>query len=216
MAPIRSREYDIRVMRFPFGTETYQSEKNGTVTVRRFPGETKVIVGNYEQSGRYLQTLWHKALLRVPELHSVKQVLMLGGAGTCAIREVHRRFPDAHVLVVDWDQVMVEIAKSLQQWPRKHAPEFVVGDAKDVVKTLNRKFDLILVDLFTGGETDPDLASDDVVADVTRLLEPEGYLLLNLFRTVTLIPAFEKKLSRHQAWQHQYNTVALFRHYTHL
>lgn len=200
-------------MQLPFRTETYQSEKNGTVTVRHLPGETKVIVRDYEQSGRYLQTLWRKALLRVPESHSVSQVLMLGGAGTCAIREVYRRFPKAHVLVVDWDPVMVDIAKSLQQWPRAHAPEFLVGDAKDVVKTLNRRFDLILIDLFTGGETDPDLASPEMVADVANLLEPDGYLLLNLFRTVALIPAFEKKLSRHQAWQHQYNTVALFQHY---
>ncbi|NBS41331.1 methyltransferase domain-containing protein [bacterium] len=200
-------------MQLPFRTETYQSEKNGTVTVRHLPGETKVIVGDYEESGRYLQTLWHKALLRVPESHPVKQVLMLGGAGTCAVREVHKRFKDAHVLVVDWDPVMVEIAKSLKAWPRKHVPEFVVGDAKEAVKKLNRTFDLILVDLFTGGETDPNLASDEMVADVAKLLEPEGYLLLNLFRTVGLIPAFEKKLSRQQAWQHQYNTVACFRHY---
>lgn len=163
-------------------------------------------------SERELRTVWKQAMWRVPETRGIGQALLIGG-GTAALAEAYKRFPNAHMLVIGWDPSAVERAKARHPWPRKRAPEFVPGDAKETLAGLNRTFDLILIDLSQTGETHLDLADEATIADVAKRLDPEGFLILNLSRGVALIPAFEKRLSRHAAWQHRYDTMALFRHY---
>lgn len=193
--------------------KTVPSEKNREITVRKVTGAPKVIVAGYEQSGAYATSLWKQALLRVPTDATIKQVLVLGLGGGSCLRDIRRRFKHAHVTVIEWDPAMVEIAKSLGALRSKQPPEIIVGDAVEIVPKLNRKFDLILIDLFSGGETEPRLASDEMIAGLANALEYDGYLILNLFKSLALLPAFEKRLSRHASWRFQYNVVALFRHY---
>ncbi len=195
-----------------FSQTEVASEKNGTILVRRLGTDTKVIVGDYEQGGAYLTNLWRQALQRIPEEATIRQVLVLGLGGGRCLREIRRRFKKAHVTVVEWDQAMVDIAKSTGALRSKNPPEVIVGDAAEVVPKMTRKFDLVLIDLFTGGNTEPRLASDEMIAGLSRVLEPDGYLILNLFKTVALVPAFEKFLSRHASWHYKYNVLALFRH----
>ncbi len=195
-----------------FSQKSVASDRNGKITVRRVASRVKVIVNGYEQGSRYLFELWRQALFRVPSDAGIKQVLVLGLGGGSCLRAIRRRFKDAHVTVVEWDPAMVDIAKSLGSTRSKRPPEIIVGDAAEVVPNMTRKFDVILIDLFTGGDTEPRLASDEMIAGLSRALEPDGYLILNLFKTVALVPAFEKLLSRHGSWRFKHNVVALFRH----
>lgn len=188
------------------------SEKNGSITIRKIGPRIKVSVNGYEQGSAYVARVWHAALERVPENHPVKQVLLLGLGSGCSIPAILKRFPDAHVTAIEWDPAMVEVAKSLRLYPENAAPEIIVGDATEIVPKMTRTFDLILVDLFTGGETEPRLASDELLAGIARALEPDGYLLLNLFQTMSLVSAFERQLSRWDVWTFKFNTLALFRH----
>src|SRR3989339_1875661 len=189
------------------------SEKNGVITVRRgLRRGFTVLVDGFQQSGAHLAELWRRSLWGVPEKHPVKQVLLLGLGGGSCLRNVRRRFPDAHVTVIEWNPAMVEIAKSLKFFHTKQIPEIIVGDAYEVVPKMNGRFDLILIDLFRGGETEPRLASDEMVAALSRILKPDGYLLLNVYKSVALIPAFERRLSRHGTFSYKYDLVAQFRH----
>ncbi len=189
------------------------SEKNGTISVRRgVRGGLHVYVNGYQQSGAHLAELWRRSMWHVPESHPVKQVLLLGLGGGSCVRDVHARFPDAHVTVVEWDPAMVEIAKASKLFRSKRAPEVILGDACEVVPRMNRRFDLVLIDLFTGGDTEPRLASPEMLDALAAVLEPDGYLLLNVYKTVSLIPAFETRLSRHEVVPFKTDLVAVFRH----
>lgn len=192
--------------------QTVASEMNGPITVRNLFGRKKIIAHGYEQGSRYLADLWKKATDRVPDEHSVKHILVLGLGGGSSIRHLHARWPDAHMTVVEWDPTMVEIAKSLKAFPRKWMPEIIVEDAVTALAKMTRTFDVILIDLYTGGVPEPRLASDEMIASLARVLERDGYLLLNLFKTLTLIPAFERHLSRDAAWYYKHNALASFRH----
>jgi len=189
------------------------SEKNGLIVVDGGAWLHKIVsVDGYQQSGPHFAEIWHRSLFSVPESHPVKQVLVLGLGGGSCLSVIRRRFPHAHVTAVEWDPAMVEIAKSLKIFRGKHVPEIIVGDACEVVPKLNQRFDLILVDLFRGGTTEPRLASDDMIAALSRVLEPDGYLLLNVFRSVSLVPAFERHFSRHGTFQFKNDLILLFRH----
>lgn len=199
-------------MNFFFDLKSFPSEKNEKIVVERHFGGTKVFVDGFDQSGGYIAKMWRGALLRVPKDASVKQVLVLGlGIGSC-LREIRRRYKGSQITVVEWDPAMVDLAKSLGTLRSKKPPEIIVGDAAEIVPKMSRKFDLVLVDLFNGGKTEPRLASDDMISSLANVLERDGYLLLNQFKTVALIPAFEKFLTRHDAWHYRYNALGLFRH----
>lgn len=200
-------------MGFYFDIKTIPSEKNGKIVVQRVFNNVSIYVDGYDQSSKYIAEMWRKALYRVPEEHPVKHVLILGLAAGNAVREMSRRFHDAHITVVEWDPAMVELAKHLRQFSKKTHPEIIIGDAAEVVPKMQQKFDLILVDLFTGETPEPRLASAEMIDALARILKSDGYLILNPFKNVALIPAFERKLSRQSAWHYRFNALALFRHY---
>lgn len=199
-------------MNILYDQQSFPSEKNGKIVVQSLLGRVRIFVDGYDQSSKYIAEMWNKALQYVPSEHPVKQALVLGLAGGNAIREIRRKFKGAHVTVVEWDPAMVELAKKLRFFSHRHMPEIITGDAAEVVPGMQRKFDLILVDLFHGETPEPRLASDEMISALSRVLEPDGYLLLNPFKTVSLIPAFEKFLTRYAAWHYRFNALALFRH----
>jgi precorrin-6B methylase 2/GNAT superfamily N-acetyltransferase len=200
-------------MPFPFAERVIPTEKNGPVTLRwSFWYGRGAYAFGHQQSGDHLADMWRKSLWGVPEKHPAKQILLLGlGAGS-VLPVLRKRYPNGHVTAVEWDPAMADLAKSTGSYRAKNAPEVVIGDACDVVPKFNRRFDLILVDLFTGGEAEPRLASPEMIAALSRALEPDGYLLLNVFRAVSLVPAFEKRFSRHGTYAFENDLVALFRH----
>lgn len=181
--------------------------------MRRHCGRVSIFVDGFDQSTRYIAEMWQKALRRVPTNHSLKQVLVLGLAGGDAIRVVQRQHSEAQVTVVEWDPVMVDLAKTLCRFSRKHMLEIITADAVDFVSQTQRTFDLIIVDLFRGETPEPRLTADEMIASLTRILNPAGYLLLNPFKNVFLIPAFEKKFSLQDTWRFKFNALALFRHF---
>ncbi len=196
-----------------FDHRVFTSEKNGRIVVERILNRTSIFVDGFDQSSRYITEMWKQALLRVPSDHTVKHVLILGLAGGNAVRLVHRKFKDAHVTVVEWDPVMVDLAKTLRLFSRKHMPEIVTADAVEFVQKTQQTFDLIIVDLFHGEIPEPRLASEEMISSLSHILNPDGYLLLNPFKNISLIPAFDKKFSRQDAWHYRFNALAVYRHF---
>jgi precorrin-6B methylase 2 len=189
------------------------SDHNGEIVLRRtLRHGLGVYVNGFQQSGPHLSEVWRKSFLAVPDSHSIKQILVLGLGGGSCLRTLRKRFPHAHVTAIEWDPAMVELAKSHRFFSNKCAPEIIVGDACEIVPKLNRKFDLIVVDLFTGGETEPRLASEEMIGSLSQTLEPDGYLFLNVFRTVSLVPAFERHFTRYWTFRFKDDLVVLFRH----
>ena len=129
-----------------FQKYTLQSEKNGPITVVRFLKWSTVYAGGFDQSSAYLVKLWGRGIAEVPKNTPVQTVCMLGLGGGCALRVIEKRFPEARVTVIEWDPVMVRIAKDLHQFRKE--PEILIGDVCDVLPNLHRQFDLVLGDAF--------------------------------------------------------------------
>jgi len=191
-------------------TYSLTSEKNGIITVREWLGRASVRVGGYEESGYYLIPLIRSGLRKIPRT-SVQNILLLGLAGGTMVREIEYIFPKASVTVVEWDPVMVQVAKNIRPW--KKEPEICVGDMFEVVPRLEqekREFDLVIVDVFFGGVPDGRLADQEHLSSVAKVLAPEGFLFVNLFESVSFIPAFEVHMRLVDTWKIDYNNLALF------
>ncbi len=203
-------------MRFwPFYTEKIiQSEKNGSLQVVSWFGKTAVIGDGVFQSGRYMQRVFMGMLRMLPRAFHPKKILVVGlGAGGC-IPVIQRRFKGAHIVALEYDEVMVALAKeTFLREADVGSVEIVHGDMCETLPRLATEFDLILVDVFCGRNVAPALASPDVLRELRRLLSWQGYLLVNVFEERD---AFAKPLeaffSLHAVKRIKRNDVLLFRH----
>ena len=130
----------------------------------RFNGKIKVVktlgMGTYikaeglTQSGGIVETIWKQTLRKVfNSKNKIQNVLILGLGGGTLAKLINKKWPDAKIVGVDIDSVMVELGK-------KYLGLGKVGvDIKicDALKFFERKpsnsdnkYDLIIVDLYQG------------------------------------------------------------------
>jgi GNAT superfamily N-acetyltransferase/precorrin-6B methylase 2 len=189
----------------------FRSDKNGVIVAKRFFGTWEITVDGYDQSSSYIKKMWQEALARLPEYARAKRVLLLGlGAGSI-IDDLHRRFPNCQVTVIEWDPEMITLAKRLHLFKPEHAPQVLVGDALEMLPTLDQTFDLIVFDLYRGERPEPRLAEADFQKQLQSHLKHSGFLLANVFKTPTLLEATDRFFSREQTWHFRFNTLALYR-----
>ena len=198
-----------------FPVETIRSEKNGAITIQRILGAVRIMVGGCFQSGPYIDELFRLMISRIPKKHSVQQVLLLGLGGGGALREIHARFPKAHVIAIEYDPVMVEIAKTIYLKPKDWVNvEVIVDDARVAIKKLDKKFDLIIVDLFIGQSLSPLLETDDFVKGLVPLLAKDGYMAMNFFRQKKEVaPVFDRYFSRWENLWYKTNQMSVYRNF---
>ena len=100
----------------------------------------------------YHEILVHPAMLTHPR---PREVLILGGGEGATLREVLRHRTVEHVVMVDIDEEMIDIArKYLYEWHRgsfdDKRVELIVEDGRKFLESENKSFDVIVLDL-----TDP-------------------------------------------------------------
>lgn len=191
------------------------SEKNGTILIRKFFCFTEIMVGNCYQSGPYIDRMFRKLFKKIPKHHPVKQVLLLGLGGGGAVREIKKRFKGACVTAIEYDPIMVDIAKQVYLSKKDLSGlQIILGDARLELDRLQKKFDLVIVDLFFGQSVAELVSTETFVQSLTHKLEQDGYLAVNFFREKkTVSPYFDACFSRWEDVCFNVNRLALFRHF---
>jgi spermidine synthase len=197
-------------MTWLLGVRFYKSAKNGLIYCRRFLGRWEVFVGGYHESSRYLEAMWRNAYSRLPADFEPRRILMLGLAAGDNVRLMHERWPQGRVTAVEWDPTMIRVAESLRLYPSDWRPEILIADAAEAVRTLPGKYDLILVDVFTGGKVAQAAYGDDFYHHISRLLEPTGLALVNGFLEPAALDAAAAGLGEVMRWKQGYNHMGLY------
>ncbi len=186
------------------------SEKNGLIRCRRLFGRWKVTVDGYDQTSRYIHDMWQGALLRLPQNVRVKSILLLGFGAGGSLPLFHRLFPGCQVTILEWDSVMIEIARRMNNQVTR-SDRLVIGDARETVKTLFGQFDLIVFDLYCGKRPAPFLLETDFQAQLQHLLSPEGFLLVNVFQEQRALSHLSSVFEQCRTWRFRYNHLGMFR-----
>lgn len=182
------------------------SEKNGEIVCVREFGKWSAYVNGTGQTTDYTTQMWRKALQKLPEDTVVKKVLILGlGLGNC-LSVIRKKFPRCEVTFVEWDPVMVDLAKRVGHL-KKNKARVIVGDAREVVSGLQESFDLIFFDIYTGDEV---VTSENIFKDLSRVLSPTGLLFFNAFHQLESFSLAEKFFEKELQWRFSFNTLALF------
>lgn len=178
---------------FPKTIEKRTSKLNGTIEVVKLLGSYSLVVAGYTQSGGLIQTIWEKSLRKIKKDISKRnpKILILGlGAGTAA-QIANHLWPKAEIKGIELDPEVIRLANkyfNLNQIPNL---EIIIDDAIDWVNPLltthnpaspagrPQLYDLILVDLYLGGNVVPQSRSKGFLESLNNLLAENGVVLIN-------------------------------------
>jgi spermidine synthase len=154
--------------------ETYKLVADGTVQSINWnsPSVSRMVFG------RMAQTLKEQE-------PGAKKILVFGLAGGAVQHLIAKEFPDAEIVSVDIDPVMVEIAKNYFDIDSIPNHRIITEDACRVVVEpdefdLEREyFDAVIVDIYCG-QVYPDLGdSGNFLSSLKKLLRAGGLLIVN-------------------------------------
>jgi spermidine synthase len=109
------------------------------------------------------------------------RVLHLGGGALTLPRYVSATRPGSTQRVSEVDGALVELVRRALPWPTDPRLRVRVGDARELLTSArDASYDLVVADVFAGARTPARLTSVEYVAEVARVLRPDGWYLANV------------------------------------
>lgn len=147
----------------------------------------KLLVDGSRQSGAYIESLWKKAFRRfsVDSDLPIHTICVLGVGGGTVITLIHDYFPDATLACVDIDSIMLSIAKKYFHIDQIPHTTYHCKDAEVFVREerdRKSRYDLVIVDLFSGSRIPEFVATKDFIASLRSILHKNGILIINYLR----------------------------------
>ncbi len=109
------------------------------------------------------------------------RVLHLGGGALTLPRYVAATRPGAQQVVVERDAKLVTLVERTLPLPADADIRVQVGDARQTVGGLaDERFDLVIGDVYHAAQIAPSVCDADFVAEVARVLRPDGIYAVNV------------------------------------
>jgi len=190
---------------FPRTVYKTQSKISGPIEVKEQLGRYTLHVGGLIQSGGIIKNIWGKALGRISyKVYSIQRVLVLGLGGGTVVQLMKARWPEAKIVSIEIDSEIIKIGKKYFRLGEIENLEIINADAIkwvkrfNVLKHYNKKFDLIIVDLYVGGKFPIKAGSNEFLKNLKKLLSKEGRIIFNrLISPSEDLEGFEEKLKNH-------------------
>lgn len=116
-----------------------------------------------------------------PEPPAPLRVTHVGGAGLTLPRWVEATRPGSTQIVLEPDVALTELVRRELPLPRRHRIRVRPVDGATGVRALaDASADVVVVDAYTEGRVPPELTTVTFLADVRRVLRPDGVVLLNI------------------------------------
>lgn len=171
-------------------------------TTSKFSGEIKVIdhvferrlvVGGLTQSGGIVKGMWGKALNQsfiVSHLSLISNVLILGlGAGT-VVEVINKKWPDAKIIGVEIDPIIIEIGKKYFGLNQIENLEIILDDAINFIHNTkyiihNTRYDLIIVDLYKGYAVENNINNIEFLQKIAQKSAKNSFVIFNILKPQT-------------------------------
>lgn len=174
-------------------------------------GEWSVVAGNNGQSNLYLNHMWDHAFNRLPSDLTVRRILMLG-LGTGGTLSVYaKRFPKASLTIIEIDPAMRDLMPRVGSAKRWQKIEVIVGDALEVLPTLQGTYDLVISDMFLGMDVAKAAREATLVENILRLTDRHGAILMNAYREEDALDMFKPSFAESARWVFRLNHIGMFR-----
>lgn len=148
-------------------------------------GKNALLVDGIQQTGPYTEKLWKTGLKLVMKdsPSGVSSILVFGVGGGTVFKMFQKAFPGARLVGVDIDTEIIRIGKQYFGLDTLPHLSLVAQDARIYVKdpSSKEKYDLVIVDLYTGNGVPFFVTGKPFLAAVRRLVRPGGRMIMNYF-----------------------------------
>lgn len=180
--------------------EKTTSEFNPDLIVAIQEGKYVLNAKNANYSFATLHRVFQQALKKI-DLENIKSVLILGcGAGSIPAIIYNELNLNPEIDAVEIDVKVIELGKKyfgLDQYPKMN---IIIDDAEKFIRTTEKKYDLILVDLFKGINVPSSFLEQHFFDQLKSILKNNGEMLLNFvaynYETNLQIKDIETALSK--------------------
>src|SRR5690606_21269328 len=121
-----------------------------------------------------------------------ESILILGLGGGTLVHTYSTLFPQAKIKIVEIDQAVVDVAEEYFDYKDTDLISTEVVDGRVFIKReglRGAKYDLVILDAFTGEYIPEHLMTTEFLQEVKRLLPDNGMLIANTFSTSRLYAA---------------------------
>ena len=118
-----------------------------------------------------------------------RKMLMIGLGGGTIATTLMELYPDLQMDLVEVDEAVVKVAREFFNFNPNENANVVILDGRVFVRRAlrsSRKYDLIVLDAYNGDYIPEHLMTREFLADVKRLLAPEGIVIANTFASSRL------------------------------
>ncbi|MFN5416747.1 MAG: fused MFS/spermidine synthase, partial [Flavobacteriia bacterium] len=138
-------------------------------------GIPQTIIYNGENPGK---SFWEYAH-RISATASLKKngdALLFGMGGGAIANELQKL--NLNLDIVDIDQRMYQIAQNYFYFKPKKSTTFTVDDARHYIKTHNKKYDFIMLDICTGEVQPSNVFTKEGINELKKLLKKDGFIII--------------------------------------
>ncbi|MBU1104938.1 hypothetical protein L6255_01850 [Candidatus Parcubacteria bacterium] len=171
---------------------TTVSPVSGDIRVEQKDNYTRLVVTGYVQSvslnyPNIESTVWGNIVTCARTIvPNAKTALILGIAGGTVPALLKQTNPALEITGVDYDEIVTSTGSKFLHFPNPshppnspYPPKVVVMDAYEFVLKTTNSYDLVVVDLYTGGSYDLRFASDQFLGALPKLVELNGAVIIN-------------------------------------
>src|SRR5690606_13492052 len=166
--------YPIRILRKP-------SDVSQSLELTYVNGKLLLDSENANYSYGSLQRVLFFGLQQIgfEKIREMNDVLVLGVAGGSVIESLDEIGFRGRITGVEIDAEVIEIARKYYNLDRFSNLEIVVADASEFMRSNRKKYDLIVIDVFTDRNMPMFLYDEDFVDSVLSSLQTNGFILFN-------------------------------------
>jgi spermidine synthase len=171
---------------------------DGAYSSAAFPSNPRTLVFDYYKF--YDLMFWNR---------DVRNVLMLGGAGMGYPRYVAASYPNMTMTVVEIDPKLYEIAKRSMGYVPSESVRMVFEDGRVFLNSNEKKFDAILIDVFSAHSIPWHLVTVESIRRVKQSLTEDGLVVVNI---ISSFNGDREKILQSIAstYKHVFDTVEVF------
>ncbi|WP_226294388.1 spermidine synthase [Aquimarina algicola] len=160
-------------------TKEIKSTINGTLEVTWMNGKKVLDSQNANYSYGTLQKLLHYGLTKI-NISSTSDILLLGLGGGSVISSLRNTFEHkGKITALEIDQVVIDIAIDEFKIKNLNNLEIICEDALSYIHNCNKKFDLIIVDIFIDNKVPEPFYTHTFWKQTLSLVNKEGYVIFN-------------------------------------
>jgi len=168
---------------FPQNILKQKSALNGLLEVNLVNGKKILDSSHSNYSFGSLQKILKRGIQEIPLITESKNILILGMGAGSVVETLRNDFnSNAQIDLVDFDPVIIEIAKQHFNLHLKENVKLIEADAHQYLKECEQQYELIIVDLFIDNHIPEKFIGTDFIQHLTKQLTKKGSIVFNTMK----------------------------------